>query len=322
MNDDDDTRADGSDSTVALAVALTRLADTMPDDPYRLEGVHARVRRLRARRRVRLTAVGVVAAAAAVTSLVAVRSAGDRVATVPAAEPTTASALPACHAALTAAAQPETPSGGPADRRGVKGFGTIVGTPSEMSVTIHVDEPATNQPTELTATFTDQTRFIDAGVVGPKPPLAPGDSVAFAVEDVDGGYRLLLLEAHPDDVVSDTKQPVTDDEEAASAQLSQEAIDTLKAAKARADQAESGPRVDIKATAAVVSVQPGSVTLNLHDGQQAGQVIDAAIGPDTSFDADGTKCSGIDLVAGDVVGVGLMQGADGSYTAVAVALTN
>jgi hypothetical protein len=292
------------ESAGALAVALTRLADTMPDDPYRLEAVHARVRRLRARRRARLAAVGVVASAVAVTSLVAVRSGRDRVATVAASEPTTASTSPGCHAALEAARQARTSPSVAEGRRGMKGYGAIVGTPSETSVTIHFDEPATDQPAEFTATFTDQTIFVDAGVEGPRPAMGPGDRVIFATTDPDSGYQLLLLEVRPLD------QPAGD--------VSQEVIDAKKAEAARA--AGTAEATEIKSTAEVVSVQAGSITLNVHDGPQAGQVIDAATGPDTQFVAGGTQCSGTDLVAGDAVGVVLKPGTDGNYVAAEVVL--
>jgi hypothetical protein len=304
MNEED-THAGHGERASALTVALTRLADTMPDDPYRLEGVHARVRRLRARRRARHAAVCGVAAAAAVVSLVAVRSGHGRVTTAPAAEPTTEPALPACHAALGSAGPAASRSAVSADRRGVKGVGTIVGTPSETAVTIHVDEPATDQPSELTATVVEQTEFLDAGVVGPRPALASGDRVVFAAEEVDGGYQLLLIEVHPDaEPAKDTTQDVTD------------------AKKAEAARTGTSERSGLKATAEVVSVQPGSLTLKIDDGEQAGQVIEAAIGPNTGFQARDTKCSGTDLVAGDTVGVALEKGVDGSYTALDVMLSN
>jgi hypothetical protein len=304
-----DTRADGGDRASGLAVAMTRLADTMPDDPYRLEGVHARVRRLRARRRAGRAVVGVVAGAAAVSSFVAVRSGHDRVATLPAAQPSTESALPACHAAL--AAQAETPSTVPVERRGLKGYGTIVGAPTEASVAIHVDEPPTGQPSELTATADDETEFLDAGVVGPMPVLTPGDRVVFAVEEVEGGYKLLLLEVHPDDQpVKDTTQDVTDAEKSNFAQAGKD------------EPAEPAEPAVLKANAAVVSVQPGSMSLKVDDGAQAGQVIDVAVGPDTGFRAGDTKCNGTDVVAGDAVSFAFTQGADGTYSAIEVLVGN
>jgi hypothetical protein len=64
------------------------------------------------------------------------------------------------------------------------------------------------------------------------------------------------------------------------------------------------------------------MTLNLHDGPQARQVVDAATGPDTHFAAGGRQCSGTDLVAGDAVGVVLEPSADGSYAAAAVVLSD
>jgi hypothetical protein len=285
-----------------LAGALTQLADTMPDDPYRLEGVHARVRRLRARRLTRRVAVSALAAVAAVTSLAAVRSGHDRIATAPLAKPPTESTLPACHAALAAAQA--TPSTVPTDRRGTKGYGTIVGTPTETSVTIHVDEPAPDQPSELAATFVDQTVFADAGVNGPKPALAPGDRVVFAAEEVDGGYQLLLIEVHPVEGPKPTTQDVTD------------------AKKAQAAQTGEKESRELKASAEVVSVQSGSITLKVSDGPQAGHVIDVATGSDTSFLAAGTKCNGTDLVAGDALRVVLTDGVDGTYTAAAVILSD
>ena len=296
----------------ALAVALTLLAETMPDDPYRLEGVHARVRRLRARRRARGAAVGVVAAAAAVMSLVAVRSGPDRIRSAAATDPSTESTLPACHAAL-APAHVKTPSGVSADRRGVKGHGTIVGTPTERSVTIHVDEPATDQPSELTAAVTDQTEFVDAGVTAPRPALAPDDRVVFAVAEAGGGYELLLLDVDPVETSDpNATQAVTDAVKAAKAQTD------AHAGKAPAVQAEVGDPSKFTTSAEVVAVQTGTLTLKLNDGQ----VVNAATGADTSFRAGDAPCSGADLAAGDVVEVGLTPGTDGSYTAISVVLSD
>src|SRR5438094_218580 len=83
-----------------LSVALADLADTMPEDPYRVDGIRARAQRRRHRRRARRAAGGLVVAAATVVGIIAVRPGPSAVSTVPASPSSNpaVAALPACTA--------------------------------------------------------------------------------------------------------------------------------------------------------------------------------------------------------------------------------
>ena len=70
----------------------------------------------------------------------------------------------------------------------------------------------------------------------------------------------------------------------------------------------------------MVSVQPHSLTIRLTDGQQAGQVLTAALGPNTVYTVGDQKCVDPAFTAGQDVGV-LLHDNRGAYTAVAVALS-
>jgi hypothetical protein len=89
----------------ALSAALAELADTMPDDPYRLDAIHARVGRQRTVQRVRRATIGVALAGVTVVAVAALRPTVPSVSTVPAASSTAAPTQPSpTHPSSTAAA--------------------------------------------------------------------------------------------------------------------------------------------------------------------------------------------------------------------------
>jgi hypothetical protein len=322
MNTHDDK--DGS-----LSVALTELADTMPEDPNRVEGIHARARRLRTRRRATRTAAGLVVGAATIAGIIAIRPGPTAVSTFPASEPAPPG-LPSCRSVTPpdlTAVDPSTSADAAVDSKaaaagvvpsdagsvtgieGVKGFGTVAAA-SDTSVTITLEGQQPGQPAEVTAGFTSDTAYYDGGTqVTERPAANPGDRVAFgAVLTATGGYELLLLEAHPAD---QTTPPATGD-----------VTDAKKAAAAaNADATTVGADAAyVKQMAEIVSVQPDSLTLNLRDGQLAGQVVTAPLAPDVIYTSGDQKCVDPALAPGDVVGVLLLHGDGDTYTVQKLAL--
>jgi hypothetical protein len=69
-----------------------------------------------------------------------------------------------------------------------------------------------------------------------------------------------------------------------------------------------------------VSVQPDSLTIRFTDGERAGQVVTAALGPDTVYRAGDQKCVDPVLTPGQQVGVLLASDASGGFTVDTVAL--
>jgi hypothetical protein len=315
-----DTKTGDEHAHQSLAVALTDLADTMPDDPFRVDGVHTKVRRRRNRRRATRTVGAVVVGAATIAALVAVRPGPTHVSTVPASQPSATTSPLSCAAALAAApdaaAVPEPKPGASvtdvaadaakraaadgasaatsADsaRRAVKGLGTIVSV-ADTSVTITVTEPIADEPNEITATVSADAKFMDgASVVGVRPALNTGDPVAFAASHAaDGSYQIIYLAVH-------VEEPNTSTTDAGAV-----------------DQSSN-----LKATAQVVAVEAGALTLMLRDGPLANQTVNVATGPDTVYIAGNQKCVDPTLTAGDEVGVLLVKGSDGTYTVQALAL--
>jgi hypothetical protein len=329
---DSDATVDHEHEHRSLGHALADLAATMPEDPYRVEGVHARARRLRQRRRATRVTAGVVVSAATIAALVAVRPGPTHVSTVPASQPTTTSALPSCSAALAAAptravvparepnvsiaADPAKEAGsdaadaakqaaadaadtakqGATGLQGVKGLGTIVSA-TDTSVTITLEGPLAGEPSEITATISPTAEFADGtNTVAALPSLTAGDRVAFAVTQADdGSYQLIYLEVHLPEQPTPTSETVDPAEKAA------------RAARAAADEHY------LKAMAEVVSVQPDSLTLKITDGDPADQVLTAATGPDSVYMAGDQKCVDPQLSAGQTVGVLLVHADDGAY---------
>ncbi len=316
------------DNDSALTVALAELADTMPEDPNRVEGIHARARRLRSRRRASRAAAAVVVGAATIAVVMAVRPGPAGVSTIPASDPgpvtpaacsrltppdTAAPSAPvslsdADRAKVEAAANAPSATGGEtAVTRldGIKGYGTVAAV-TDAAITVTPDEPIPDIPADVTAAVTDKTSFYDGdSEVTERPAVAAGDRVAFAaVVDGNGGYNLLLLQVNapiPDPATDADKDEVS-------------GVDKAAAADADADSAY------LKGTAEIVSVQPDSLTLNVREGALAGQVINAALAPDVTYIVGDQKCVDPALAAGQVVGVVLMRGAGEAYTVQIVAL--
>jgi hypothetical protein len=339
MSENEATRDDGAEHRL-LGVALTDLADSMSDDPYRLDGVHAKARRLRNRRRAARVTVGVVSGAAVVAMLVAVRPGPAHVSTLPASQPSTTIAEPTCAAALAAAptqavvpptpgaktstasdtaAQPASDTAaqpgsaaakqGPPDTadvpatgvRGIKGPGTIVSA-TASTVTITPDPQSPNQPA--------QPAQITA-IVGPVTEFYDGNTKVDALPPLSPGDRVAFGAAQAADgsyqlgilVVHVPAQPAR----------TAETVDP--AANAAVGQQY------VKAPAEVVSVQPDSLTIRLTDGPQANQVLTTVLGPNTVYTAGDQKCVNPVFTAGQAVGVLLAPDNSGAYTAVAVALS-
>jgi hypothetical protein len=316
------------DNDGALSVALADLADAMPDDPYRVEGIHARARRLRTRRRATRAGVGVLVGAATIVGLIAIRPGPSAVSTVPAGPSTEqAPALPAC-STLTPQPRPNVAPSDPteADRAkaaaagrdtapadngktGVKGYGTVTAV-DDASITVTMQEPVPGLPADITAAFTATTSFYDGSTeVAARPAVNTGDTVAFAavVNDV-GGYDLLLLDAHfvapeaPASDVTPAKGEVTDAEKAATA-------DTT------ADESFE------KGIGTISAVQAGSLAIDVTEGPLAAQSITATLGPDTVYASGDQKCVDPTFAAGQPVGFALHHdAAAGTYTAQMVAL--
>ena len=61
-------------------------------------------------------------------------------------------------------------------------------------------------------------------------------------------------------------------------------------------------------------MQPGSLTIRFTDGQQADQVVTAALGPGTVYRSGEQECIDPALTAGQNIGVGLERDATGAYT--------
>ena len=306
-----------------LGTALADLASSVGDDPDRLASVQARVRRLRTRRRVRRTAViGGVAVATVASLAVLVRPHGEPAVTSAGRSATSVSepapGLPACRVAL---ANP-----GAVTHEGVKGLGSIVAV-TDQSVTLHVDSPRPDQPSELTAVVTAGTEWVDAGGTAGRPALAAGDRVAFAVEPTESGYRLLVLETRPidgaDPTAGTTDTTATVVKDAATDTAANGSMDAVKAAAIDAVKAAgvAPPSTDpIKAGATITTVAPGALTFHIDEGSLAGQDVTATTGPDTTYVAGNTKCTGADLAAGDQVTVLLQPAAGGGYSAESVGL--
>jgi hypothetical protein len=212
MSDRDATTHDEHERR-SLGAALAELADTMPENPFRVEGIHARARRLRTRRRVTRATAGVMVGAATIAALVAVRPGASHVTTIPAGKPPATTPSPSCTDALAAkqayidTAAADAAKQAAADTAaanhaatgfdGVKGIGVIVAA-TEASVTIQLEVPAPAQPSEITARISPTAEFAD-GVdkVDDRPPVAAGDRVAFGATRLDdGNYELIFLGVH------------------------------------------------------------------------------------------------------------------------------
>jgi hypothetical protein len=315
------------DNDGALSVALADLANTMPDDPDRVEGIYARARRNRNRRRATRAGVGVLVGAATIAGLIAIRPGPSAVSTVPASRSTEqAPALPAC-STLTppplSTIAPSQPTGAdqakaaagrdtaPADngKTGVKGYGTVTAV-DDTSITVTMQEPVPGLPAAITAAFTATTSFYDGSTeVAARPAVNTGDTVAFAAVVNDaGGYDLLLLDAHfvapqaPANDVTPAQGEATDAEKAATA-------DTA------ADESFE------KGIGTISAVQAGSLAIDVTEGPLAGQSITATLGPDTVYASGDQKCVDPTFAAGQPVGFVLHHdAAAGIYTAQMVAL--
>jgi hypothetical protein len=311
----------------ALSVALADLADTLPDDPSRVDGVHARVRRLKTRRQVRRATAGVVVGVATIAGLIAVRPGPTAITTIPASQPSTTAVLPSCSTLTPPPLESTTAPGSPSDAEaaklaaaaadpsatgritpvygvdGIKGFGTVSSV-SDASLTVTPEEQIPGWPSDVSATFTNTTLFYDGETeVTGRPAVTAGDQVAFAAVVKDsGGYGLLLLTVHlAETPVSPNPGEVTDAKKAAGS-----------------DPSDSNY---VKATAEIVSVQPDSLTLNVREGTLTGQSITAALGPDVIYVSGDQKCVDPVLAAGDVVGVLLVHGDGDLYTVQQMALS-
>jgi hypothetical protein len=329
MNSHDDN--DGS-----ISVALAELADTMPEDPNRVEGIHARARRLRTRRRAGRTAAGLAVAGATIAAIIAVRPGPAAVSIIPASAPTVAPiSLPECSSLTPPDTAPDTGPASPPDAAdtakaaaaaaapsatgretpvngvdGIKGLGTVAAA-TDASITVTLEEPIPGWPADVTGAFTEKTSFYDGDAeVTDRPIVNAGDQVAFAsVADGNGGYNLIMLQVH---------LPATDAEKPTSGEIT----DAKKAAAAAAD--DSATTADdsgyVKGTAEIASVQPGSLTLKLREGQLAGHTVTAALAPDIVYSAGDQKCVDPAFTAGQVVGVLLVHGDGDTYTVQQVAL--
>ena len=321
------------DNDGALSVALADLADSMPDDPDRVEGIYARARRNRNRRRATRAGVGVLVGAATIAGLIAVRPGPSAVSTVPASPSTEpAPALPACSTLTPPPLSPPSSTATPADERkaaadaaargtatnadhtidgkvGVKGYGTVTAI-DDSSITVTMQDPPPGLPADITAAFTATTSFYDGSTeVAARPAVNTGDTVALAaVVNDTGGYDLLLLDAHfvapepPPSDVTPAKSEVTDAEKAAAAQTAPD------------ESFEKG-------IGTISAVQPGSLAIAVTDGPLAGQSITATLGPDTVYAAGDQKCVDPTLAAGQPIGFVLHHDvAAGTYAAQMVGL--
>jgi hypothetical protein len=276
-----------------LGVALADLADTVPADPYRVEAVHDLVRRRRTRRRVRRSALGVVAAAATIAGLVAVQNRSTSVTSVPATSPPATTAAPSpCPAAVKGGT-----AGASADQRGFKGTGSLLAV-SDASVTIQPEELAPDEPAQLTAAITPNTEFIANDQKLPdRPALAVGDRVAFAAQAADSGYTLVLL---------DTKPPTPDTGQSAAQKASPSGAsgtsDTLRG---------------FKGLGTLVAVTDSSVTIHPAELQAAEPAeLTATITSSTEFVDQGNALSARPaLTAGEEVAFAAQVG-DSGYTLV------
>lgn len=315
-----------NDQDRLLSTALMDLAGTMPDDPHRLDAIHARLDRNRRRRRVGHAAVGASIVVLTVATVGLLRPAAPSVSTVPATQPTPAAepALPACAAvppppvpaagdanqaaeSAKAAAQGAkgqspaagTPNGAEASTEGVKGSGTVV-TTTDASITIAVLDPDPGQPAEVTAAFTDETLLYDGdAVMTTRPTPGSGDRVGFAVARNGGrGYDLLFLQVHPIGTPIDSGT----------------AVDQAKADEKLASALGGATSGATKNLAEIVSAQPGSLTLELRSDPLVGQTITAKLAPDIVYLAGEQQCVDPVLAPGGVVLVLLVPGTGGSYT--------
>jgi hypothetical protein len=157
-------------------------------------------------------------------------------------------------------------------------------------------------PARINATVSPTAEFYDGETeLDALPALRPGERVAFAAtEAANGSYQLIYLGVHAPQQTARTAQTVDP---------------AVKAANAAA------PEPYVKAPAKVVSVQPGSLTVRLTEGERAGQVLTAALRPNTVYTAGDQKCVDPVFTAGQDVGVLLAHDHSGAYTAVAVALS-
>ena len=235
--------------------------------------------------------------------------------TVPASQPTT-SALPSCTEALAKPpgdaaaidavkrAAADANADGIGDRvSGVKGLGTVVSAAGRDG------DGLAGRPDRRPARRGDGDggRHRRARRRGDRldalPPLSPGDKVAFAATPGDdGSYQLIYLGVHIP-------------ERPAPAPTSEPVDPAVKAARAGV------PDSAVKAMGEVLAAQPGAVTLHVTDGDLAAQDITVTTGPDTLYTTADQKCADPVLSAGEVVGAILVHEADGSYTALEVALS-
>ena len=186
--------------------------------------------------------------------------------------------------------------------RGIKARGAVIST-TDSTVTITPDPQMTDQPTTITATVSPATEFYDGDTkLDTRPPLTPGDEVMFVATSADdGSFQLVLLAVHVPEKGASPKDAAT------------------SPAKSAADEAASS-QAYIKGAVAVESVQPDSLTIRFTDGPQAGEVVTAAIGPDTVYRAGDQRCVDPALTVGQDVGVLLARDASGGFTVDTVAL--
>jgi hypothetical protein len=313
MSDRDPTTHDEYERR-SLGAALADLADAMPENPFRVESVHARARRLRTRRRVIRATAGVMVGAVTIAALVAVRPGASHVTTIPASQPSALPAPPSCRDAL-AADEAHTDEADAAKKaaadaandavtgfEGVKGIGIIVSA-TDASLTIRLEEPTPDQPSEITATFSPTAEFAD-GVdkVDVQPAVAAGDRVAFGASRADdGSYELIFLGVN----LPELPVPTT------------ETVDPARKAAGAVGEARY-----LKAMAEVTAMQPDSVTLEITDGDLRDQLLTTQIGPNASYVAGDQECVDPQLSVGQQVGVVLLHADDGGYVVQEIVLTS
>jgi hypothetical protein len=173
---------------------------------------------------------------------------------------------------------------------------------TDVSLMIRLEEPATDQPSEITATVSPTAEFADGeDKVDVRPAVNAGDRVAFgATRADDGSYELIFLGVH----LPELPEPTTD------------TVDPARKAAGAAAEARY-----LKATAEVTAVQPDSVTLRITDGDLRDQVLTTQMGPDATYLAGDQRCVDPQLSVGEEVGVVLLHADDGSYVVQEVVLT-
>jgi hypothetical protein len=339
-----DDGANDESAANALRVALSDLAAAMPDDPHRVERIHARARRLRSRRRARRVTAMAASGAALIATLVAVRSSTLHVSNQPAAaEPASveasppptappssvasAPAMPTCAAALAAVAP-----GAPAPPKPSTGS-----LPAEAG-----PDPPADAAKQATADAADAANHAIDGVRGikgkgtiaaadetsvtitvdPSDPAAPPEITATIATDIEYLDGDTMVDAQPalhtgDRVFFATKQADDDSYQLiylqvhpTEADVDPDATVDPKDKAARAGD-DSG---DIKGSATVTGVDADSITVTLADGPLAGRELSAAIGPNTVYTVGTQRCVEPELATGTTVSVLLHRDRD-TYTA-------